>query len=208
MQSGVKGTFWVNKTDTLTDQCQLPHGNYSITDAVALGQDPKLATLIWRPGFCGQVLNIDCGHGVVRAVVASICNIGSGTCGVDMIRKTWNKATGNRTTRQAVTCNVTLSKMNPLNDKDMICYFEPKSNAKSKYFIVLGLLNTKGRITKSATVDGIDGTPHNDGWFMFNSLGKPLFVSSANVTFNFEDGGSVQKKLSDCRDAKTVQIFE
>ena len=49
-----------------------------------------------RQGLCGQVLNVDCGHGAVEAVVVSTCNLGSATCGVDMIGKTWRRATANQ----------------------------------------------------------------------------------------------------------------
>jgi hypothetical protein len=90
----VKGTYWAQKSES--GGCQMPSGDYLVTDAIALGQQPELWSLIWRQGLCGQVLYVDCGHGNLEAVVASTCNLGSGSCGVDMIQKTCNKATNNQ----------------------------------------------------------------------------------------------------------------
>lgn len=202
--SGIRGTFWADESDA--GGCEVPHGNYHITNAVALGQQKKLGSLIWRQGLCGQVLNIDCGHGVIPAVVVSTCNLHSATCGVDMIRKTWNKATHNKKPR-IVHCKVSLSKINPLKGKSMVCYHRPNSEIGKKYSVIVGILNTNGRISKSATIRGIKGVRHNDGWFMFNSGGKPLFDSSATVTFTFENGGNVQIKLGDCKKGGSTQIF-
>lgn len=92
--SGVKGTYWAESSDA--GGCQMPQGSYQVTDALALGQANELGSLKWRQGLCGQVLRVDCGNGPVDAVVASTCNLGSASCGVDLIGKTWRQATGGK----------------------------------------------------------------------------------------------------------------
>lgn len=187
----------------------MPEANYRIADAIALGQEQKLGPLIWRKGLCGQVVDIDCGHGVLSAVIVDTCDLGSSKCGIDMIRRTWNKATGNQAPG-VVTCKVKLSKANPLNDKSPVCYHRPDSDIGNKYFVMVGVLNTSGRIPKSATINGRPSTrQNNDAWFVFSSGGQPLFDDSATVSFTFEDGGHVQFKLSDCKNGgKTVHVFK
>ena len=69
-----KATYWAEHSDS--GGCQVPGTvNYAVTDALALGQATSLGNLAWRQGLCGQVLSVDCGHGVVNAVVASTCNL-------------------------------------------------------------------------------------------------------------------------------------
>ncbi|XP_055304078.1 uncharacterized protein LOC129569349 [Sitodiplosis mosellana] len=203
-EDNIRGTFWADRSDA--GGCQVPEGNYRIWDAIALGQESNLGSLIWRQGLCGQVLDVDCGNGVVPAVVVSTCNLGSGSCGVDMIRKTWDKATGWKPPG-VVQCRVSLSRTNPLNEEENVCYHRPNSDIGNKYFTIVGMLNTSGRITRSANIDGVEGTRGNDGWFIFNSGGRPLFEDWATLTFIFEDGGSVQRKLSECRNGRNTQIF-
>lgn len=95
-QVSAVATYWSEQTDA--GGCQMPGTvNYAVTDALALGQATSLSKLIWRQGLCGQVLNVDCGRGKsVNAVVASTCNLGSTTCGVDLIGKTWRTVTANQ----------------------------------------------------------------------------------------------------------------
>ena len=92
--SNVKATYWAESSDA--GGCQMPLGSYEVTDAVALGQANELGSLKWRQGLCGQVLRVNCGNGPIDAVVASTCNLGSASCGVDLIGKTWRRATGGR----------------------------------------------------------------------------------------------------------------
>ncbi|XP_055304066.1 uncharacterized protein LOC129569341 [Sitodiplosis mosellana] len=203
----IKGTFFADKAEN--GGCQMPIASYRITDAIALGQETNLGPLIWRQGLCGQVFDIDCGHGMVSAVVVDTCNLNTKNCGIDMIKKTWDKATGNQPP-DVVKCKVTLSKANPLNDKEMVCYHRPDSDIGNEYFVMVGVLNTNGRIPKSADIDGRPITrQNNDAWFVFSSGGKPLFHDSAVVKFTFEDGGSVKFKLSDCKNGgDSVQVFQ
>ncbi|XP_031632250.1 uncharacterized protein LOC116346376 [Contarinia nasturtii] len=201
----IKATYWSETSDS--GGCQVPQGDYRVKDALALGQQTQLGSLIWRQGLCGQVLNIDCGNGVVPAVVVSTCNLNSDTCGIDMIGKTWRKATAGKSSG-IEQCKVSLTKINPLKGDEMQCYHRPNSETNNKYFSILGVLNTNGRITANGNVAGIEGNRYQDGWFMFNANGQPLFVDDAKVTFTFEDGGNVQFKFRDCRDGKSTQIFK
>lgn len=189
--------------------CQMPIASYRIKDAIALGREQKLGNLVWRNGLCGQVVKINCGHGEVEAVIVDTCNLTTKDCGIDMIKRTWNKATQNKLPG-VVHCKVTLSKSNPLNDKEMVCYHRPNSDIGNKYFVMIGVLNTGGRIPKTATINGRQPTrQNNDAWFVFSSGGKPLFDDSAKVTFTFEDGSHKSFKLSECKNGGTaVQVFE
>lgn len=152
-------------------------------------------------------MDIDCGHGIVPAVIVDTCDLGTAKCGIDMIKKTWDKATRNAP-HGNVQCKVSLSNKNPLNDKNMVCYHRPNDGG-SEYFTMLGVLNTGGRIPKSATINGRPSTrQNNDAWFVFSSGGQRLFIGSAIVRFTFEDGGSVQFRLSECKSGgMTVAVF-
>jgi hypothetical protein len=90
---GVKGTYWASQTDA--GGCSMPTASYTVQHALALGDMDALGDLKISNAMCGQVLSVNCGGETVEAVVASTCNIGSGTCGVDLITKTWNATTGN-----------------------------------------------------------------------------------------------------------------
>lgn len=203
-KDGVKGTYWATSSDS--GGCQMPTGDYVITDALALGQSTALGDLAWKSGLCGQVLDVDCGYGVVQAIVVSTCNLGSTSCGVDMIEKTWNTATNNASPGET-TCSVTLSTTNPLSGSAMQCFHRPNSDIGNAYYVILGVHNTGGKITKRATLAGVTGTRGNDGWFMFNSAGQNLFTDNAIVTFEFEDGSSQQFTIGNCKPGGQTQIF-
>ena len=175
-----------------------------MTDALALGQMGNLEGLIYRPGLCGQVLSVDCGRGAVNAVVASTCNLGSSSCGVDLIQKTWNKATGNQSPGIAE-CKVALTKQNPMAGGAPLCFHQPNSEIGNLYYASLGVFNTNGRVVKSATLAGVQGTWNNGGWFKFNSGGS--FNTNAAVSFSFEDGSSNSFSLSNCAPGGSTHIF-
>lgn len=200
--NNVKGTFWAEQSDP--GGCQMPEGNYRIVDAVALGFQPELGSLAFKPGLCGKVLDIDCGHGNVQAVVVSTC--GGNSCGVDMIGRTWRKATNNQSPG-IVQCKVSLTDVNPLNEHSMVCYHRPNSDISNLYFTIVGVINTNGRVATSATLAGIQGSRENDACFTFNAQGKPLFNNGADAVFRFEDGGTVQFRLGDCRKSGGTHIF-
>lgn len=184
----------------------MPTGDYAVTDALALGQETALGDLKWKQGLCGQVLDVDCGNGVVSAVVVSTCNLGSDSCGVDLIAKTWNKATNNASPGIA-SCSVKLSTKNPLTATGAQCYHRPGSEIGNKYSTIVGVINTSGKIVSKATLGGKDGTRGQDNWFQFDAAGQPLFTEDATVTFTFEDGSTQEFKLSDCKDGGQTQIF-
>lgn len=157
--------------------------------------------------MCGQVLDIDCGHGSVEAIVADICDLGHDDCGVDMILRTWNTLTKNAAPG-VTSCTVNLSKTNPINANGMQCYHRPQSDIGNDWFVMLGVMNTGGRISASAKLAGIKGTRADDHWFSFTSGGKDLFHDSSVVTFTFEDGGSQQFKMSDCKRGDPIHVFQ
>ena len=197
-----KATYWALHSDP--GGCQLPGTvNYAVTDALALGQATSLGNLIWRQGLCGQVLSVNCGNGVVNAVVASTCNLGSSSCGVDLIAQTWNKATSNQSPGIAQ-CQVAHTQINPMHGASSLCFYRPNSPNDNQYYASLGVFNTNGRIPSSATLGSIQGTRDSgDSYFTFNGLNSGL-----TVTFTFEDGSSSPSfPLSSCRSGGSTYIF-
>ncbi|KAK4005708.1 hypothetical protein OUZ56_010783 [Daphnia magna] len=185
-QRNVKGTWWAHKSDS--GGCQVPQGDYAVTDAIALGESLALGNLKWRQGLCGQVLQVNCGKQVVDAVVVRTCNLNSADrCGVDMITKTWNKATGNQKPG-IVGCSVSLTKKNPLKGNGPLCYHRPNSPMDNQWYTCIGVFNTGGRISKEAVLAGIKGYRVNDGYFNFN--GNGLTNKNAQVVFKYEDGST------------------
>ena len=178
--------------------------NYAVTDALALGQATSLGNLAWRQGLCGQVLSVDCGHGVVNAVVASTCNLGSTSCGVDLIGSTWRKATANQS--PGVTqCNVALTKINPMQGASPLCFYRPNSETNNRYYASLGVFNTNGRIPSSATLGNIQGQKDSgDSYFTFS--GGPT-STGATAKFVFEDGTSASFPLTSCGSGGSTHIF-
>ena len=198
---GVRGTYWAEQSDS--GSCQVPEGDYVVTDAIALGQEDALGNLKWRQGLCGQVLEIDCGNGPVDAVVVTTC----GNCGVDMIGKTWRKATGDRPPG-VVDCGVSLTNKNPIRGDEPICYYRPDSEFDNDYSAILGVFNTGGRISSSAIAAGVAGLRYSSGWFVFGGSGKPILNKDAQVVFTYEDGSNSSFRLADCKSGGRGQIFQ
>lgn len=198
-------TYWSESSDA--GGCQMPAATYAVTDAIALGQETALGNLAFRSGLCGQVLTINCGNGDVDAVVVSTCNIGSTTCGVDMIAKTWNKATNNASPGIA-DCTVVLSNKNPIAGSGPVCYHRPNSDIGNAYSVILSVLNTSGKIPSAATIADVSGRRGDDDWFIFDSAGRNLFTDDAIVNFAYEDGSSSSFKISECQAGGSVQIFK
>ncbi len=203
--SGVKGTYWAEASDA--GGCQMPQGDYVVTDAIALGQGDALGNLKWRQGLCGQVLKVDCGNGPVDAVVASTCNLNSNSCGVDMIGKTWRTATANKPPG-IVDCRVSLTDRNPIVGSAPVCYYRPNSEFNNNYYAILGVFNTGGRVSASATVAGVTGRRNNDGWFEFNGSGQPIMNKQAQVVFRYENGQTSSFQLSECKNGGQPHIFQ
>jgi len=183
----------------------MPAGNYAINEALALGQSGELGNLKWRNAMCGQVLGIQCGGGqYVEAVVASTCNLGSDSCGVDLVASTWNKATGNQPPGVA-SCTVNLVSTNPLQDSGPVCFYRPTSPTNNQYYASLGVINTSGRLVQSATANGIQGQFESGSqWFDFNGSG---LQGNAPVVFQFEDGSSASFTIGNCRAGGNVHIW-
>lgn len=199
----VRGTHWTDASDS--GGCSVPNGNYVLTDAIALGQSPALGDLQYRPGLCGQVLIVTCESGVaIPAVVVSTCDIGSGNCGVDMITKTWNKATKNAPFGEAK-CSVTKSSQNPMAGGTRC--FHRYGSATDAYSRILGVMNTGGELVASATLAGQPGTHSSGAWFEFNANGQPLFKNGAAVEFTYESGAKAKFTLDECAPPGGVQIF-
>jgi hypothetical protein len=201
----IRTTFWADHTDN--GGSLMPEGaSYIITDAIALGQQDALGDLKWKNGLCGQVLEIDAGQGSYKAVVASVCNYGSSDCGVDLIRATWNKVTGNASPG-VVTTKVRLTTDNPMSG-GMQCFFRPFSGQWNAYYLSVGVFNTNGKIVSRAVLEGVNGVfQQMNSYFDFDSHGRDLFHSSSVVTFYFEDGSSNTFSLPNCRTPSGVHIF-
>lgn len=202
---GGRATFWAERSDP--GGCQMPQGDYVVTDALALGQDPALGDLVWRQGLCGQVVRVDCGHGPVDAVVASTCNLGSPSCGVDLIGKTWRRVSAGRSPGIVENCLVTLTNRNPLSGGGPLCFHRPNSEVNNPYYASVGVFNTAGRVSSSAVAAGLAGRRNNDGYFEFNTNGRPLLQPRAPIVFQFEDGSSAAFALRDCRPGGQTHIF-
>ena len=143
----------------------------------------------------------------INAVVADVCDMNSENCGIDMIGRTWNKATNNQFPG-ITSCSVELTAINPLQEATPVCYRRPGSESNNRYWVAVGVLNKGARIASNAVLAGRVGVRNNDNWFMFDSRGQPLFGADATVIFNFEDGSSsVSFRLSECRWVASAQIF-
>ncbi len=202
VSKNVKGTYWDEKSDV--GSCQLPDADYVVTDAIALGQFDALGNLKFRQGLCGKVLQIDCGSGPVDAVVVTTCS----ACGVDMIGKTWRKATGNQAPG-VVDCSVSLTDRNAIRGSNPICYYRPGSEFDNDYHAILGVVNIGGKITSSAVAAGVNGVRNtNSGWFVFSGSGKPIMNKEAQVVFTYEDGSSSSFRLAECKSGGQGQIFQ
>ncbi|KAI8586019.1 hypothetical protein BDZ88DRAFT_430817 [Geranomyces variabilis] len=204
--STVPATYWALQSDA--GGCQLPQATYTTADALALGQHPALGSLIYSPGLCGKLVTVTCPGGTpVTAVVASTCNLGSPSCGVDLIDRTWRTATGNKPPGQAQ-CTVSLATdKNPIQSGGPLCYNRPGTPG-SAYYKSLGVLNTGSEIPAAAVFAGVHGSWSNGGWFEFNSGGRELFTNNAVVVFTHRSGRTASFTLQDCKQSVGVQIFK
>lgn len=176
---------------TESGACELPEATYMYDKPVALGNIPALQYLAYRPGMCGHVLSVDCGHGPVEIIVSN-ANLGGG---LDLYQSSWNAATDGEPPGQEW-CSVELTDNNIFNFDSPVCYYQPTSEKYNDYCHILGIFNTGGRIAQSATLDNQSGS--------FNGIG-PYFAfyfgpvsQEATVVFTFEDGSSHSVTLKDC----------
>jgi len=187
----------------------MPTTEYSVQHAVALGDEAAMGLLTAQSSnhLCGQVVSVDCGGTAVEAVVASVCNINAYNCGVDMIRKTWDEATGGQSPGIAQ-CTVSLKNTLPMTSASPECFFRPSSETGNEWYASVGIFNTGGRLPVSATLNGIAGT-FNGGSAFFDFSGSigPHSGSSAQFITTFADGTSISVPFSQCTHTGETYIW-
>eukprot|EP00122_Pirum_gemmata_P003021 Pgem_evm1s2731 len=199
--TGVRGTWWAAKTDS--GGCSMPQTTYSILDAVAIGQIEALGALKTRgpstkhhmiPNpICGQVYKINCGGPDVLAVVASTCNLGNDDCGVDMIGRTWAKATNNKPPGET-SCSVTLTTTNAMPGGKK-CFYRPDSGSPTQYYFSLGVFNTNGKLVQGLEIGGVHGKPNGSSMYWdFNGN-----INSNTINISYEDGSTSTFDKSECK---------
>mmetsp|Transcript_6102 Transcript_6102/g.16499 ORF Transcript_6102/g.16499 Transcript_6102/m.16499 type:complete len:390 (-) Transcript_6102:291-1460(-) len=197
--SGVKGTMWADATDS--GGCEMPTAAYSVQHAMAIGdaQANLLLSAQSSNHLCGQVVSVNCGGSTVKAVVASICNKNAHNCGVDLIRKSWDLATGN--TPPGITdCTMTLDDSPLLASSEVQCFFRPSGEYGNRYHASVGVFNTGGRLPASATLNGITGSFNGDSaYFDFNGdVGVHSSSSTVPFVVTFTDGSSMTTTYGSC----------
>ena len=140
---------------------------YAVKHALALGDQSSLGDLKMRNALCGQVLTVNCGCEEVEAVVADTCDINTGTCGVNMISKTWDITVGRNKPHSTIAqCTVSLSSTKPIAGDKYQCHMNPFPDFNpvfpSKSYYNLGLFNTGGKLVQSATMEGVQGKPYEN----------------------------------------------
>ena len=172
-------------------------------NAIAVGDESALKGLKISNALCGQVLRVNCGSEDVEAIMASTCNIHSGTCGIDMISKTWNTATTDNAAPGIVECSVSLTDdTRAFGDGTLPqCFIRPDSRAGnySEWYTSAGLMNTAGKLVQSATLDGVVGT-HNgaSGYFDFHGSG---FGPESTIVFTYDDESIESFPFAQCKSA-------
>lgn len=197
--SGVKGTMWADSTDS--GGCEMPVAAYSVQHAVAIGDAPAnlLLTAQSSNHLCGQVVSVDCGGAPVKAVVASICNKNAYNCGVDLIRKSWDLATGGAA--PGITeCTMALDDSLPIASSEAQCFFRPSGEYGNRYYASVGVFNTGGRLPASATLNGVSGSFNGDSaYFDFNGdVGVHSGSSTVPLVVTFMDGSSMTVSYGSC----------
>jgi len=149
--------------------------------------------------LCGQVVSVSCGGDSVEAVVASICNKNAYNCGVDLIRTSWDVATGGMAPGIYDQCTVTLRDTLPMSSSSVECFFRPSSEYGNQWYASVGVFNIGGRLPASATLNGHKGTFNGDSaYFDFNGMVGPHEGSSAPLVVTFTDSTSVSVPYGSC----------
>merc|ERR1719226_439553 len=114
---------------------------YSVQHAVAIGDAPANLLLTARSSnhLCGQVVSVNCGGSTVDAVVASICNKNAYNCGVDLIRKSWDLATGNKPPG-IKQCTMALADSLPMASSEAQCFFPPQRRVRQSLLCQRGFV--------------------------------------------------------------------
>ena len=153
----------------------MPAGQpYKVPFALALGDEAALGDLNCgrSNNLCGLVVQVQCGSNApISAVITSVCNKGSGTCGVDLVRNAWDVATNNAGPG-IEDCTVTLTDGKPIDADGPICALRPDGVAgSSQWYTSVGMFNT-GAPVASATLGGIAGRFNGDsGYFDSQAAG-------------------------------------
>jgi hypothetical protein len=178
----------------------MPMAAYSVEHAVAIGDADAnlLLTAQSSNQLCGQVVSVSCGGTPVEAVVASVCNKNAHNCGVDLIRKSWDLATGGAP--PGITqCSMTLTDSLPLAASAVECFFRPSSEYGNQWYASVGLFNTGGRLPASATLNGIPGSFNGDSaYFDFNGHVGQHSGSTVPLVVTFTDGSSQTVPYGSC----------
>lgn len=186
----------------------MPETSYAISHAIAVGDMPALGNLKLTNSLCGHVLKLHCPDSPqegVLAVVASSCNFGAGDCGVDLITKTWNEATGNKP--PGITrCTVSMTDANAMSAAGEQCFVRPDAvSGSSERYTSCGMFNTGAKRVVSATLNGVSGTANGvSGYWDFSGSG---FTGSAIFEVAFADGSTSSMAYSDCQTPASVHIW-
>jgi len=199
--TGVKGTMWADSTDQ--GGCEMPMAGYAVQHAVAIGDAHANGLLSAQSAhqLCGQVVSVNCGGEPVEAVVASICNQGAHNCGVDLIRKSWDVATGGMAPGIYDQCTMSLESTLPMSSGDVQCFFRPSSQYGNLWYASVGLFNTGGRLPASATLNGHQGTFNGaaSSYFDFGGDIGAHAGSSVPLVVQFTDGTSLSMAYGECQ---------
>ena len=180
--------------------CALPVSQYSVVHPVALGNIESLKHLKFRLELCGQILTVNCGHGSLNIIVTN-SNLGGG---LDLYTSTWNQLTNNQSPG-IVSCSVQLTSRNAFDFNEPRCFYKPGTGNDNSYYRNVGLLNTNGRIVRSATIDQRLGEHRGDNpYFAFNFGSIDV---NKQVIFTFEDGTTHSVLLRDCDYQQNEQIW-
>jgi hypothetical protein len=207
--TGVHSTWWAASSDS--GGCELPEGvTYALPYALALGDESALGDLSCSRSnnLCGLVVSVQCGtNAAINAVITSVCNKGSGTCGVDLVGNAWDVATGGASPG-IEDCTVTLTDGTPIAGAAPVCAQRPSAIAgNSQWYTSVGMFNT-GKPVASATLNGIAGKFNGDSnYFDFQAAGGVTFGATAPLVMSFEDGTTQTLNYGECTTAGSTHIF-
>jgi len=217
----ILGTRWADQSDP--GGCALPEidGLYYRDDAIAVGDMRALRSMMIKTEQghrnCGQLYNIQCTNDVgvegpvLSSVVVGICDVKSGTCGVDMITPTWKVATSGMNPGEA-SCTVELNKSSIFkNYEDMVCTFRAECGdcQYNPGYASVALLNTKGKVVVSVIADG-NPMRHNEGTDGYNQFwdGNGPYNGNSEFIFTLDDGNTHSCKYNELRKPRNVHIWK
>jgi len=183
---------------TESGACRLPAESYAFTNPVALGNINSLQSIKFQGNLCGHVLQVNCGKGILNIIVSN-SNLGGG---LDLYASSWNKATNYLSPGQQY-CSIQFTSQNSLTSSAPKCYFAD-GETTNQYYRSVGLLNTGGKIVKSATFNGVNGANNGqDFYYNFNVFG----TSKDQVNFYFQDGSSYSVAIGNCLSGAKKQMW-